>query len=65
MTILQSACSDPAQRGTGKHEPITWEVTYGEGRAIVTTMGHFWRGDTTWDGLHCIGFQAVVARSCE
>ena len=60
LSILSSAFSDPKQRGTGKHEPITWEVTYGEGRAIVTSMGHFWRGQEDWDGLHCVGFQTVV-----
>ncbi|MFP6893752.1 MAG: ThuA domain-containing protein, partial [Opitutales bacterium] len=65
MTILSSAWSDPKQRGTGKHEPITWETSYGKGRAIVTTMGHFWRGQDYWDGLHCVGFQTIVARSCE
>ncbi|MGI9240552.1 MAG: ThuA domain-containing protein, partial [Verrucomicrobiales bacterium] len=30
LTILSSAFSDPDQGGTGKHEPITWEVKYGE-----------------------------------
>ena len=65
LTVLSSAFSDPKQRGTGKHEPMTWEVAYGKGRAIVTSMGHFWRGDVQWDSLYCIGFQAVVARSCE
>ena len=65
LTVLSSAFSDPKQRGTGKHEPITWEVAYGKGRVVVTSMGHFWRGDTTWGGLHCVGFQTVIARSCE
>ena len=65
MTILSSAFSDPRQRGTGKHEPITWEVEYGKGRSIVTTMGHFWPQQTNWDGLHCVGFQMIVSRSCE
>jgi mono/diheme cytochrome c family protein/glucose/arabinose dehydrogenase/type 1 glutamine amidotransferase len=65
LTILSSAFSDPAQRGTGKHEPITWEVEYGEGKAIVTSMGHFWKGQEEWDGLHCVGFQTIVNRSCE
>ena len=65
LKILSSAYSDPKQRGTGKHEPMTWEVTYGKGRSIVTSMGHFWRGDTQWDSLYCVGFQTIVARSCE
>lgn len=65
LTILSSAFSDPEQRGSGKHEPITWEVVYGKGKAVVTSMGHFWKGDTSADGLHCVGFQTVFARSCE
>jgi type 1 glutamine amidotransferase/mono/diheme cytochrome c family protein/glucose/arabinose dehydrogenase len=65
LTILSSAYSDPKQRGTGEHEPITYEVSYGKGRVIVTTMGHFWNGQTEWDGLHCVGFQTVFARSVE
>ena len=65
LTILSSAYSDPKQRGTGEHEPITYEVTYGKGRVIITTMGHFWNGQTEWDGLHCVGFQTIFARSVE
>ena len=65
LTILSSAYSDPKQRGTGEHEPITYEVKYGKGRVIITTMGHFWKGQTDWDGLHCVGFQTIFARSVE
>ena len=65
LTILSSAYSDPKQGGTGEHEPITYEVEYGKGRVIVTTMGHFWNGQTDWDGLHCVGFQTIFARSVE
>ena len=28
-------------------------------------MGHFWDGQTDWDGLHCVGFQTIFARSVE
>ena len=65
LTVLSSAFSDPKQRGTGQHEPITWEVAYGQGRTIVTSMGHFYKGDSIWDALYCVGFQTIVARSCE
>jgi len=65
LTILSSAYSAPEQRGVDMHEPITWEVKYGEGRVIVTTMGHFWPQQTNWDSLHCVGFQTVFARSVE
>ena len=65
LTILSSAFSDPKQRGTGEHEPITYEVKYGKGRVIITTMGHFWNGQTDWDGLYCVGFQTIFSRSVE
>ena len=65
LTVLSSAFSDPEQRGSGLHEPITWEVSYGKGRAIVTSLGHLWPGDVALDPLHCVGFQTVFARSCE
>ncbi|MDF1815078.1 MAG: ThuA domain-containing protein [Verrucomicrobiales bacterium] len=65
MTILSSAFSDPEKNGTGKHEPITWEVTYGKGRVIVTSMGHFWPGQQNMESLQCAGFQTVLSRACE
>jgi putative membrane-bound dehydrogenase-like protein len=65
VTVLSSAFADPKQRGTGLHEPITWEVAYGKGRVIVTSMGHFWKGDTNYGSLHCVGFQTIISRSLE
>lgn len=65
LSVLSSAYSDPKQRGTGDHEPITWEVPYGKGRSIVTSLGHCYQGEKVWDALHCVGFQTIVARSCE
>lgn len=64
-TILASAFSDVQQRGTGRHEPVLWEVAFGKGRVLVCTMGHRWPGDTHADGLDCVGFQAVLARGVE
>ncbi|MBI1375641.1 MAG: hypothetical protein GC159_23265 [Phycisphaera sp.] len=65
VTILSSAYSDPKQRGTGLHEPITWESRFGKGSVIVTSMGHFWRGQDNWDSLYCVGFQTILARSVQ
>ena len=65
LTVLSSAYSDPAQRGSGLHEPLTWEVAYGKGRVIVTSMGHIWKGDSAIDAVQCVGFQTIVARACE
>src|SRR5580692_574677 len=40
MTVLATAFSDPANKGTGKDEPILMVVQYGKGRVFHTTMGH-------------------------
>jgi mono/diheme cytochrome c family protein/glucose/arabinose dehydrogenase len=65
LTVLSSAYSDPKTGGSGNHEPITHEQTFGKGRVIVTTMGHFWPGDVDRKSLHCLGFQTIVARAAE
>ena len=68
LTVLSSAYSDPKERGTGLHEPMTWEVKYGQGRVIVTSMGHLWKGDMRngkFSALQCVGFQTIFNRSCE
>lgn len=65
LKVLSSAYSDPKQRGTGNHEPITHETSFGKGRVIVTTMGHFWPGDLERNSLHCVGFQTIVSRAAE
>jgi glucose/arabinose dehydrogenase/mono/diheme cytochrome c family protein len=68
LTVLSSAWSEPKQRGSGYHEPITWETAYGKGRAIITSMGHLWLGDLTRGeptSLYCLGYQTVFARACE
>ena len=65
VTILASAFSDEKQRGSGRHEPVLWEVAYGKGRVLVCTMGHHWLGDTESESLECVGFQNVFARGVE
>ena len=65
VTILASALSDEKQRGTGRHEPVLWEVNYGKGRIIVCTLGHVWRGDADQTALDCVGFQTLLNRSVE
>lgn len=68
LTVLSSAFSDPEKRGSGEHEPITWEVAYGKGRVIVTSLGHLWNGGMErgeQESLQCLGFQTIFARSCE
>jgi hypothetical protein len=40
MTVLASAWSDPANQGSGRHEPQLLVVSYGQGRVFHTTLGH-------------------------
>lgn len=65
MTILMSAYSDPATRGTGVHEPIAWTIPFGEGLVLTNVMGHWWKNQEVGPALTCVGFQAVLCRSIE
>ena len=59
MTVLATAHSDPANKGTGHDEPILMVLTYGKGRIFHTTMGH------DIPALACIGFITTFQRGTE
>jgi uncharacterized protein len=59
MTVLATAHSDPANKGTGRDEPMLIAVKYGKGRVFHTTMGH----DVA--ALSCIGFMTTYQRGTE
>jgi type 1 glutamine amidotransferase len=40
MTVLATAHSDPANRGSGRDEPQLMVIRYGRGRVFHTTLGH-------------------------
>jgi type 1 glutamine amidotransferase len=65
MEVLESSFSSEKFGGTEMHEPMVWWAKFGEGRVVTTSMGHLWAGDKSFDALHCVGFQTILARSTE
>ena len=65
MDVLESAFSSEKVGGTEMHEPMVWWAKFNDGRVVTTSMGHLWAGDKTFDALHCVGFQTILARSTE
>jgi uncharacterized protein len=59
MTVLATALSETANRGTGREEPILLTLSYGKGRIFHTVMGH----DVA--ALSCVGFIATFQRGTE
>jgi len=59
MTVLATAYSDPANRGTGNEEPALMAITYGKGRIFHTIFGH----DVY--ALACVGSVVTFQRGTE
>jgi uncharacterized protein len=59
MTVLATAYSDPANKGTGRDEPMLMVLSFGEGRVFHTTMGH------DIPALACVGFITTFQRGTE
>jgi uncharacterized protein len=68
--VLATAYSDPATRGTGRHEPMMVVTRYGRGRVYHHVLGHVWKGDPQHQGstlaaFESPGFQKTLLRGCE
>jgi type 1 glutamine amidotransferase len=63
LTVLATAYSDPATKGTGKHEPLLFTIHYGRGRVFHTAMGHNAGPDLT--AQKCAGFIVTLQRGTE
>lgn len=59
ITVLATAFSDKAKKGTGEHELMIWTVTYGKGRVFHTPMGHDIKS------LRCVGLTTTLLRGTE
>jgi type 1 glutamine amidotransferase len=59
MTVLSTAFSDPANKGTGGDEPMLIVLSYGKGRVFHTLLGH----DIA--ALNCVGFITTYQRGTE
>ena len=59
MTVLATAYSDQANKGTGHDEPILMVLSYGKGRIFHTVLGH----DVV--ALNCVGFITTFQRGTE
>jgi uncharacterized protein len=59
MTVLATAWSDPANQGTGRHEPQLMVIHYGRGRVFHTTLGH------DLPALASVGFVVTFQRGTE
>ena len=59
MQVLATSYSDPAQQGTGRHEPAAMVISYGEGRVFHTILGDDVRA------IECVGFKTLLSRGVE
>jgi type 1 glutamine amidotransferase len=64
MTVLSTAYSDTATGGSGRHEPVLFTISFGEGRIFHTVLGHAGSEEKT-PAMKCAGFITTLQRGAE
>lgn len=64
LRILATSHSDLLQKGTGRHEPVLFVNSFGQGRIFHTTLGHA-SGKGPFPALECVGFIVTFQRGAE
>ncbi len=59
VTVLASAFSDPATKGSGEEEPLLLAIEFGRGRVFHTALGH------SVEAIKCVGFATTLRRGTE
>ena len=59
VTVLASAFSDPATKGSGENEPLLFAIDYGKGRVFHTALGH------GMEAIKDVGFATTLQRGTE
>ena len=59
LTVVGTAHSEPANKGTGEEEPMLMTIRFSKGRIFHTTLGH----DVA--AMQCAGFIATLQRGAE
>lgn len=63
--LLLTAWADPAQRGSGREEPLVFTVNYGNARIFHTMLGHVGETLENNPAMQCTGFQVLLLRAAE
>lgn len=59
VTVIATAFSDPARKGTGRNEPMLWTVPFGKGRVVHCPLGHDMKA------MSMAGFRTAFTRASE